>query len=436
MVKYVIIGCSAGAVGAVEAIRELDTEGDIAVISEEPIPAYSRPMIGKYLCGEVNLENMVFPSKNFWEKQKVQLFLGKKAVKLDLTRKEIELEDAEKIGFDKLLIATGSKPIIPNIEGVTKKGAYTFTRIADAEHIRETVHAIKAQKAVVVGVGLIGITVTEALAKLGLKVTLIGRRDRVLNQVLDQKAAEILEEAMQKEGVCIVKGRTVQRILGRKDNDDMVGGVLLDDGSAIECDLVVFAVGVVPRTELVINTKLKINNGVLTDRFMQTNIPDVYACGDVAETYDFVVGKQRVLALWPLARISGRVAGYNMAGLKLEYPGGASMTALNHFGVPIISVGLTTQSGDSEGYETLVFHDQKRRIYRKIMLKSGKIMGMTLVGDVERAGVIFHLMKNKVNVEDFKHKLIADNFSLASLPETLRKQLIWEVYNEFHYSPK
>ncbi|MEM2254951.1 MAG: FAD-dependent oxidoreductase [Candidatus Bathyarchaeia archaeon] len=436
MVKYVIIGCSAGAVGAVEAIRELDPVGDIAVISEEPIPAYSRPMIGKYLSGEVNLENMIFPSKNFWEKQKVQLFLGKKAVKLDLTRKEIELEDAEKIGFDKLLIATGSKPIIPNIEGVTKKGAYTFTRIADAEHIRETVHAIKAQKAVVVGVGLIGITVTEALAKLGLKVTLIGRRDRVLNQVLDQKAAEILEEAMQKEGVCIVKGRTVQRILGRKDNDDMVGGVLLDDGSAIECDLVVFAVGVVPRTELVINTKLKINNGVLTDRFMQTNIPDVYACGDVAETYDFVVGKQRVLALWPLARISGRVAGYNMAGLKLEYPGGASMTALNHFGVPIISVGLTTQSGDSEGYETLVFHDQKRRIYRKIMLKSGKIMGMTLVGDVERAGVIFHLMKNKVNVEDFKHKLIADNFSLASLPETLRKQLIWEVYNEFHYSPK
>ncbi|MBS7646939.1 NAD(P)/FAD-dependent oxidoreductase [Candidatus Bathyarchaeota archaeon] len=436
MVKYVIIGCSAGAVGAVEAIRELDPVGDIAVISEEPIPAYSRPMIGKYLSGEVNLENMIFPSKNFWEKQKVQLFLGKKAVKLDLTRKEIELEDAEKIGFDKLLIATGSKPIIPNIEGVTKKGVYTFTRIADAEHIRETVYAIKAQKAVVVGVGLIGITVTEALAKLGLKVTLIGRRDRVLNQVLDQKAAGILEEAMRKEGVCIVKGRTVQRILGRKDNDDMVGGVLLDDGSAIECDLVVFAVGVVPRTELVINTELKINNGVLTDRFTRTNIPDVYACGDVAETYDFVVGKQRVLALWPLARISGRVAGYNMAGLKLEYPGVASMTALNHFGVPIISVGLTTQSGDSEGYETLVFHDQKRRIYRKIMLKSGKIMGMTLVGDVERAGVIFHLMKNKVNVEDFKHKLIADNFSLASLPETLRKQLIWEVCNEFHYSPK
>ncbi|MEM3551898.1 MAG: FAD-dependent oxidoreductase [Candidatus Bathyarchaeia archaeon] len=424
MVKYVIIGCSAGAVGAVEAIRELDTVGNITVISEEPIPAYSRPMIGKYLSGEVNLENMIFPSKNFWEKQKVQLFLGKKAVKLDLTRKEIELEDAEKIGFDKLLIATGSKPIIPNIEGIAKKGVYTFTRIADAEHIKEAIHVIKAQKAVVIGVGLIGITVTEALAKLGLKVTIVGRRDRVLNQVLDQKAAEILEEAMQKEGVCIVKGRTVKRISGRKDDDNIVGGVVLDDGSSIECDVVVFAVGVVPRTELVTHTGLKINNGILTNRFMQTNIPDVYACGDVAETYDFVSGKQRVLALWPLARIRGRVAGYNMAGLRFEYQGGASMIALNHFGVPIISVGLTTQSEDSEDYETLVFHDQERRIYRKIILKNGKIMGITLIGDVGRAGVIFHIMKNKVNVKDFKHKLIADNFSLASLPQTLRKQLI------------
>ncbi|MEM3361691.1 MAG: FAD-dependent oxidoreductase [Candidatus Bathyarchaeia archaeon] len=424
MTEYVIIGCSAGAVGAVEAIRELDPVGGIAVISEEPVPAYSRPMIGKYLSEEVNVESMIFPSKNFWEKQKVKLFLRKKAVKLDLTRKKVELEGAEKIGFDKLLIATGSKPIIPNIEGVTKKGVHTFTRIADAEHIKETIHVVKAQKAVVVGVGLVGITVTEALDKLGLKVTIVGRRDRVLNQVLDQKAAKILEEAMQKEGVCIVKGRTVQRVLGRKDDDDIVGGVLLDDGSSIECDLVVFAVGVVPRTELVVNTELKINNGILTDRFMQTSIPDIYACGDVAETYDFVSGKQRVLALWPLARISGRVAGYNMAGLKFEYQGGTSMIAINHFGVPIISVGLTTQNGDFEGYETLVFHDQERRIYRKIILKSGKIMGMTLIGDVEKAGVIFHIMKNKVNVEDFKHKLRADNFSLASLPETLRKQLI------------
>lgn len=426
MTRYVIIGGSAGAVGAVEAIREVDPTGDIIVIDEEQNIAYSRPMMVKYLSREANLEQMLFPTKDFWEKHRVQLYLGKKAVRLDLLQKTVELENTERIGFDKLLIATGSMPSIPNVEGINKKGVYTFTRLTDALRIKEAITFNKAQKAVVVGVGLIGISVAEALAKLGLKVTIVGRRDRILNQILDHKASEILEAAMKREGVSVVKGRTVQRVLGKKDNGDFVGAVVLDDGSSIECDIVVFAIGVAPRTELASQAGLKVNRGILTDKCMQTNLPDVYACGDVAEAYDFVHGTNRVLALWPLARIGGRVAGYNMAGHKCEYPGGTAMSALHYFGVSIISAGLTTVD-DVEGYETLVFHDQKRSIYRKIVLKDGTIRGMILVGDVERAGVIFNLMKNKVNVEEFKHKLIADAFNLTALPEALRKQLFLGV---------
>jgi len=426
MTRYVIIGGSAGAVGAVEAIREVDPTGDILVIDEEQNIAYSRPMMVKYLSREANLEQMLFPTKDFWEKHRVQLYLGKKVVKLDLLQKTVELENTERIGFDKLLIATGSMPSIPNVEGINKKGVYTFTRLTDALRIKEAITFNKAQKAVIVGVGLIGISVAEALVKLGLKVTIVGRRDRILNQILDHKASEILEAAMKRKGVSVVKGRTVQRVLGKKDNGDFVGAVVLDDGSSIECDIVVFAVGVAPRTELASQAGLKVNRGILTDKCMQTNLPDVYACGDVVEAYDFVHGTNRVLALWPLARIGGRVAGYNMAGQKFEYPGGTAMSALNYFGVSIISAGLTTVD-DVGGHETLVFHDQKRSIYRKIVLKDGTIKGMILVGDVERAGVIFNLMKNKVNVEKFKHKLIADAFNLTALPEALRKQLFLGV---------
>jgi len=426
MTRYVIIGGSAGAVGAVEAIREVDPTGDILVIDEEQNIAYSRPMMVKYLSREANLEQMLFPTKDFWEKHRVQLYLGKKVVKLDLLQKTVELENTERIGFDKLLIATGSMPSIPNVEGINKKGVYTFTRLTDALRIKEAITFNKAQKAVIVGVGLIGISVAEALAKLGLKVTIVGRRDRILNQILDHKASEILEAAMKRKGVSVVKGRTVQRVLGKKDNGDFVGAVVLDDGSSIECDIVVFAIGVAPRTELASQAGLKVNRGILTDKCMQTNLPDVYACGDVVEAYDFVHGTNRVLALWPLARIGGRVAGYNMAGQKFEYPGGTAMSALNYFGVSIISAGLTTVD-DVGGHETLVFHDQKRSIYRKIVLKDGTIKGMILVGDVERAGVIFNLMKNKVNVEKFKHKLIADAFNLTALPEALRKQLFLGV---------
>jgi NAD(P)H-nitrite reductase large subunit len=130
--------------------------------------------------------------------------------------------------------------------------------------------------------------------------------------------------------------------------------------------------------------------------------------------------------LWPLARIGGRVAGYNMAGQKCEYPGGTAMSALNYFGVPIISIGLTTLD-KAEGYETLVFSDKKAKVYRKIVLKDGKIVGMTLVGDVENAGIIFNLMKNQAVVEDFKDRLMAGDFSLAALPDILRNQLLLGV---------
>jgi len=423
MTRYVIIGGSAGAVGAVEAIREVDPSGDIIVIDEEQNITYSRPMMVKYLSGEVSLEQMLFPTRDFWEKHRVQLYLGKKAVKLDLLQKTVELENTERIGFDKLLIATGSMPSIPNVEGINKKGVYTFTRLTDALRIKEAITFNKAQKAVIVGVGLIGISVAEALAKLGLKVTIVGRRDRILNQILDHKASEILEAAMKREGVSVVKGHTVQRVLGKKDNGDFVGAVVLDDGSSIECDIVVFVIGVAPRTELASQAGLKVNRGILTDKCMQTNLPDVYACGDVAEAYDFVHGTNRVLALWPLARIGGRVAGYNMAGHKCEYPGGTAMSALHYFDVPIISAGLTV-ADKTEGYETLVFNNQEANVYRKVVLKDGKIVGITLVGDVENAGVLFNLMKNQIDVKGFKDALITGNFSLISLPETLRNQLL------------
>jgi len=426
MTKYVIIGGSAGAVGAVEAIREVDPIGDVIVISDEPNLTYSRPMIADYLSEEASPEKMLFPTKDFWDKHKVQMHLWKKAVKLDLLKKTVELENAERINFDKLLIATGGKPFIPKMDGANKKGVYNFTTMVDAQRIDEAITTNRAQKAVVIGGGLIGVSATEALVKRGLKVSIVELKDWVLNLILDQEAAKIVEKIMQKNGVSILTGRTVQRIFGRKDNDDTVGGVVLDNGTIRECDMVVVAVGVVPRTELAAQTDLKFNRGILVDRFMQTSVPNVYACGDVAESYDFIHKTNRVLALWPLARIGGRIAGYNMAGKKSEYPGGTAMSALNYFGVPIISVGLTTLN-EAEEYETLIFHDQEARVYRKIVLKDGTIVGMTFVGDVERAGIIFNFMKNQVNVEEFKHKLIADTFSLASLPETLRKQLLFGI---------
>lgn len=421
MTRYVIIGGSAGAVGAVEAIRHVDPAGDIAVINEELYPTYSRPMIADYLSGEADAGKMLFPSKDFWEKHRVQPISGKRAIKLDLSRKSVELEGAERIAFDRLLIATGSKPFIPKMEGTGRKGVYGFTSMSDAQRIDEAIG--NARKAVVIGGGLIGVSATEALVRRGLRVTIVELKNWILNLILDQQAAGIVETVMRKRGVSIVAGRTVKRIIGRKENDEAVGGVVLDDGTEIECDAVIVAVGVIPRTELAAGTDLKVNKGILVDKLMQTSLPDVYACGDVAEVYDFVRRTNRVLALWPAARIGGRVAGYNMAGQKREYSDGTSMSALNYFEVPVASIGLTTPD-ETDGCETLLTHDESAGTYRKIVVKNGKIVGLVMVGDIGNAGLLFSLMKIQAEVGSFKQKLTADTFSLASLPVTLRNQLL------------
>jgi NAD(P)H-nitrite reductase large subunit len=196
----------------------------------------------------------------------------------------------------------------------------------------------------------------------------------------------------------------------------------LTSGEQVQCDLVIIAIGVIPRTELVAGTDVKTNRGILVDRLMRTNVSDVYASGDVAEAYDFIYGENRLLPLWPLAQQEGKVAGYNMAGKKADYPGGTAMSALKYFGIPIISIGIANPKDDT-AYESLVKHEPEKKLYRKIVLKDNAIVGITLVNDIEQAGVLFHLMKNGVKVKRFKQELVSEDFCLATLPRSLRRKV-------------
>jgi len=342
-------------------------------------------------------------------------------VGFNLTDKYVKLDGEDKIDFEKLLIATGGKPFVPKIDGAEKDGVFTFTTLSDAECLAAKIGA--ARRAVVIGGGLIGVSVTEALMKLGIKVTIVELKNRILNLILDATASEIITKAIEKAGITIITGQTVQRIIGKREDEDAVGGVILTDGKEVPCDIVVIAIGVIPRTELVAGTEIKVNKGIIVDRFMRTNVPDVYACGDVAEGYDFIVGESRVLPLWPVAHMGGRVAGYNMAGKRTEYPGGTAMSALPYFDIPAITVGVVDPKED-DGYEVLTRHDAAGNVYKKIVLKDDMIVGFTFVNEIERAGIFFHLMKNHVDTSSFKQKLLAEDFGLINLPQPLRKRML------------
>lgn len=420
MTKYVIIGGSAGGIGAIEAIREEDKKGIITVISEEEIPQYSRPMISEYVSREATIDEMKYRDDQFWKNNNVRILRGVSAKEIDFTKKQVTIDNGNKIDYDKLLIATGGKPFVPRMEGGEKKGIFTFTELSSAENIESKVG--QSKNVVVIGGGLIGVSVSEALVKRGINVTLVELKDYILNLILDKTASELTETVITKAGVTIITGQTVQRILGRKDDPTTVGGVVMTDNTEIPCDMVIVAIGVIPRTELVKDTPLKINRGIIVDRFMQTSMPDVFACGDVAEAYDFLIDKSRLLPLWPLAYLGGRVAGFNMTGKKVEYEGGTVMSSLKYFELPIIAVGNINPENMS-GYEELIYLEPEKTIYKKILLKNNIIVGFIFLGEIEKAGILFRLLKNHVDVAEIKDNLLSEDFGIVTLPQNVRQEM-------------
>ncbi len=422
MAKYVVVGASAAGIGAVEAIREIDQTGTITIISDETCAHYSRPMISDLVSGKADIQKMKCRSDEFWKENNIDALTGKKATALNLTEKTVQLDSGEKVAYEKLLIATGGKPFVPKMEGSDKDGLFTFTTMGDAQRLAAKIDSVNAKAAVVIGAGLIGISVTEALMKRGLKVTMVELQEKILSLLLDAKGSDLVEGVIRKAGVNVVTGQSVQKILGKPDNEGAVGGVILTKGDQLPCDLVIVAIGVVPRTELVAGTTVKINRGIVVDNMMQTTVPDVYASGDVAETYDFIMNQNRLLPLWPLAVLEGQVAGYNMAGKKTTYMGGTNMSSLNYFGIPIVSIGLANSKEDP-ALEVLIKEDTEQNVYKKLVLKNNVIVGLTLVNSIERAGILFYLMKNKVNVKKFKQKLLEADFSWATLPTGLQRKM-------------
>jgi NAD(P)H-nitrite reductase large subunit len=200
-----------------------------------------------------------------------------------------------------------------------------------------------------------------------------------------------------------------------------VDKVILRDGRVFETDMLIVAVGVIPNTELARDTPIKVNRGIVVNRKMETSVKDIYACGDCAEIYDFIFGANRVLPLWPTAYIGGRIAGFNMCGVEREYNFATAMNAMHFFDYYIINAGLNIPN-DSEEFEIL--NRLEGENYRKFAIKDGKIAGLIIAGKVDRAGIFLRLMREGVDVTDFKEKLLKDDFSYLDIPESVRWELL------------
>ena len=418
--KYLIIGNSAAGIGCVEGIRRHDRDGSITLLSRESEAAYSRPLITYLLGGKVDEAGMSYRPESFYKKYKVDARLGVTATGLDAEAKTVTTGDGETISFDKLLIATGGRPIVPpDLKGADAEGVFTFTTWADSRAIKQYLEENKVTEVVVVGGGLIGLKSVEALVALGVKTTVVELADRVLAVTLDHTASSLASAALERAGVTLLTNVTLKSIQAKAGK---VSGATLSDGGKLTCGMVIMAIGVVPDLGLVQGAGLDTDRGILAGDDMATSRPDIYAAGDVAQATEIISGQKRSIPIWPLAYRQGFVAGSNMAGRPETYRGGLAMNAVEICGLATISAGTTTPP--SEASEVLTSLDEKAPAYRKLVLDQGRLVGYVLVGDVDRAGILTGLIQSGIEVTAFKDQLLSDGFGLISLPDHYRQQVV------------
>jgi NAD(P)H-nitrite reductase large subunit len=425
-VGYLIIGNSVAAVNCIDAIRGVDAVNDITVVSDEEPFNYSRPLLSSFLGGRIAEDRLPFVAGDFYERHGVNLILGKRAVDLDISKKQVALDDGASLPYDRCLLSVGGTPIVPPIEGLdgTVEGVFSFLTIKEAKALVEYIERNEIKDAVVLGGGLIGLKVVEGLMERGVKATVIELADRILATTFDTEASAILEQRLAQEGCTVIKEDTIQGIAAQKGR---LTGVMLRNGDTVlDTSLLIMAVGVRPNLELVRGTPVETDRGILVDRHMRTNVDDLYAAGDCAQGIDLLHTTQEVIAIWPVAARQGRIAGLNMCGKRKEFAGLFAMNSVQICDIPTISFGLTNPP-EQNGYEVLRGLNKDTGSYKKIVLRDGKVVGVILVRSIERAGVYGMLIREGIEVQSFKEQLLRDDFGLLVLPKQFRKHLVGEV---------
>lgn len=404
--NYVIIGNSAAAVGCIEGIRKNDMESAITVISDEKHHTYSRPLISYLLYGKTDGERMKYRPDSFYKDNNVTAILGKKAVKIDPKNRKVMLDDGKAVPYDKLLVATGSRPFIPPMKGLdTVENKFTFMTLDDAKALDSVL--TKESRVLIVGAGLIGLKCAEGiLHKIG-SLTVIDLADRILPSILDETGSELVQKSIEEKGVKFMLGTSAEEFDGNKAK--------LTNGETIEFDVLVIAVGVRPNTELVKEAGGNVNKGIVTDQFCRTSISGIYSAGDCTESHDITTGTDRILALLPNAYMQGETAGLHMTGTDKPYDKAIPMNAIGFFGYHMIT------AGSYDGEKTVYAEGEN---YKMLVTKDKLLKGYIMIGDISRAGIYTKLIREQIPLDSIDFELVKEKpqlmaFSLAERKEQL-----------------
>ena len=388
----VIIGNSAAGVKAVETIRRYDSHSKITMISKEEGPAYSRVLLPYYLREKINYDGLFFRGEEFYDKYNVDTIFNAEVTGLNEAEKSLVMSNGEKVFFDKLLIATGSSPMMPPIENLPGSNVYNLWDLNDALAIQK--HFKHSTRVFILGSGFISIMAAWAAFNQGLKVTVAELLPRMMPQVLDEKGSEILQNKLEEHDVSIYLNSETKKIERKSDSSI---DVYLDDATPFNVDLVIVGTGVKPNTEFLKNTNLNIGKGIIVNNRMETNIRGIYAAGDVAQGPSVYGGAEVITPLWSTATEQGTVAGANIAGQNRLYQGCLNMNVVQFFGVTLASMGKF-QVEDDCNINTHIRSDKES--YVKLLEKDNVPLGGIVMGDADLVPLLAsyrpYIMQNKI----------------------------------------
>jgi len=395
--RLVVIGNGMAGMRTVEELLDLaPATYDITVFGAEPHGNYNRVLLSPLLAGDKRVEEIILHPRSWYEQHGVDLHAGDPVVHIDRRRRLVRSQSGAEASYDRLLIATGSKPIVLPIPGARLCGVVTFRDLSDVGSMLEAAKA--RRKAIVIGGGLLGLEAASALLHRGMDVTVVHLFDSLMERQLDKSAAALLKASLEARGLKFHMRANTTAILGgeeataalrgdkatRAPGPDRATGVRLDDGTALQGDLIVMAAGVRPNIELASRAGLQCERGILVDDTLQTFDPAIYAVGECVQHRNKTFGL--VAPLWEQAR----VCAMHLADVGVSrYRGGLTATQLKVTGIDLYSAG---EFADREGSEALVMHDQRRGIYKRLVIRDNKLHGAVLYGDVRDGPWYFELM--------------------------------------------
>ena len=401
--RIIIIGNGAAGNQAAQTIQNYDPEAEITILGAESVPFYSACALPDYLASWIKRDQLFL--KSLLNQPQVEIRLGQ-AVEDIIPDRQAVTSGGELLFYDRLVIASGSRPVLPDIPGIGLPGNFVIKSVYDIDRIL----AHNPKRVVVVGSGNIGIEAADALESRGCQVSIIEMMPRIMPRLFDEHPAMLIRKILEENGIEIHTGEKAREVIGKNGVEG-----LITDRREITCDAVIWAAGVRQNTELARAAGIETGGlgGIKVDSQMKTSQPDIYACGDCVETSDLLTGRPALCLLWSCAKAQAEVAARNCLGEKTIYPGALKLIIEEAYGKPCMAAGLLEEELDGIGLT--IIEKETENTYHRILIQDERIMGIQAVGSTEAIGPLLYLMKKRMSLSEIK-RIINTPLLLKNMP--------------------